>query len=71
LSSSFKLIPVVQRYFMFSDMGWTPPPQILGFYYLGGCTSYIFANSDVISYVDLFLSEGIDIISGLIHQLHL
>ena len=55
---------------MFSDMGWTLP-QISGFYYLGGCTSYIVANSDVISYAELFLSEGIEIISGLVHQLHL
>jgi hypothetical protein len=27
--NAVKLLPVVQRYFMFSDMGWTPP-QISG-----------------------------------------
>jgi hypothetical protein len=75
LSCSFKLLPVVPGYFMFSDMGWTlpPSPTLLNFRVLlfGGCTSYIVPNSDVISYADLFLSEGVEIISRLIHQMHL
>ena len=37
LSTSVKLIPVVQEYFRFWDLGWTPC-QISGFYYVGGST---------------------------------
>ena len=38
LSTSVKLLPVVQEYFRFWDLGWTAPSQISGFYYVGGST---------------------------------
>ena len=37
LSTSVKLLPVVQEYFRFWDLGWTPS-KISGFYYVGGST---------------------------------
>ena len=59
-----------QGYFRFWDLVGAPP-KFQGFSYLVGNSPllHVVTNQDVISYAYLFPSEGIEIISELIHQL--